>query len=101
MTTVTARAEKGHFTLLCEGHAEGDDPAVCTAISTLCCTLELWCANAGVKYECEKEPGHFRISFGQGHRSRTAFDLVLWGLLALQHDHETYLRVFTGKPDER
>lgn len=100
MTTVTAKAEKGRFLLLCEGHAEGDDPAICTAISTLCCTLELWCANRKqVKYEVEKEAGHFRIEFWNHRDCETAFQFVLWGLMALQHDYKSYLKVLTGKPD--
>ena len=97
MTTVTAKAEKGRFMIKCEGHAEGDDPSICTAISTLCCSLELWCANEDlVKYGVEKEPGHFRIEFWNSKNCRTAFNFTLWALMALQHDQKSYLKVLTG-----
>ena len=93
MTSVTARAENGRFMLRCEGHAEGEDPAVCTAISTLCCSLELWCAKYKIGYECTKKPGFFEITFGNRPECRTAFDFVLYALKELQHDHESYLNV--------
>ena len=93
MTSVTARAENGRFVLRCEGHAEGEDPAVCTAISTLCCSLELWCAMEKVAYVCIKKPGFFEINFGQRPQCRTAFDLVLYALKELQHDYASYLNV--------
>lgn len=98
MTTVTAKAGKGRFMIACEGHAEGEDPSVCTAISTLCCSLELWCANEDlVMYEVEKEPGHFRIEFWNHRNCEVAFHYTLWALMALQHDHKSYLRVLTGQ----
>ena len=94
MTTVTATAEKGRYFIKCEGHAEGKDPAICTAISTLCCSLELFCANVdGIKFEVLKEPGQFAIRFGGNPACRAAFDFTIWALMALQHDHVGYLKI--------
>ena len=94
MTTVSAIAEEGRYYIKCEGHAEGEDPAICTAISTLCCSLELWCANMNlVKFEVLKEPGQFAISFGGNQGCRTVFDYTIWALMALQHDHKGYLKI--------
>lgn len=99
MTTVTAKAEKGRYFIKCEGHADTED--VCTAISTLCCSLELWCANTdSVKYEVEKEPGHFKISFWNHRDCEVAFHFTLWALTALQHDHSG-IKVLPGRSPKK
>lgn len=97
MTTVIAKARRYGYEIELDGHAEGKDPRICTAISTLTSALELYCANHNVKYNVIKRSGYFKIRFS-GHRKecRTLFDFVIFALYEIQHDFEGYVNVKQG-----
>ena len=94
MTSVIASKKGNTFTIELTGHATGEDPKVCTAISTLICSLELYCANHDVKYECKKDPGNFSIRFtGDEKECNAVYEFVVYALYQIQHDFAGYIEV--------
>ena len=97
MTSVLATAKKNVYTIDLKGHAEGKDPKVCTAISTLTSALELYCANHNILHTVEKGDGKFVISFtGNRKECKTIYEFVVYALYEIQHDFEGYIEVKTA-----
>ena len=94
MTSVFASYKDDTFTIDLKGHAEGKDPKICTAISTLTSALELYCANHDIEYSVEKGSGRFRIRFaGDKKECKTIYDFVVFALYEIQHDFDGYIEV--------
>jgi len=91
MTECNLSRDGGRYKVLCKGHS-----GMCEAISVLTQTFECWCINNRHKisnYRIEKYSGYISIEFYGGRLSDVAFQMLVCGLLLLEHKEPSEVKV--------